>query len=85
MALDLATLQARRDALIEGIVSDTLEVQFENRKKVFRSVAQMKEALTFLDDEIAKAGGNVGSRVGLAQHKRGDGPIGQTPQTWDRW
>jgi hypothetical protein len=77
MALTLAQLQAQYDALETAYYSGALVVRFADGRSVqYHIRREMKEALSRLESRIAETNGATPSRVGLAQHKRGDGPFG---------
>jgi hypothetical protein len=57
MAVPLATLEAKRDALIEALGSGEASISFEGRRVDYRSTEEMLKALAFLNSQIAAAGG----------------------------
>lgn len=57
MAVSLATLQAKRDALVLAMSSGERTVSYADRRVEYRSVEEMAEALAFLDSQIEAAGG----------------------------
>ena len=58
MALTLAQLQARRDALVMARTSGVRRVRDQNGEEVeYRSDSEMARALAHLDSEIAKLSG----------------------------
>ena len=84
MALTLAQLQANLDAVTQAIGGPTLKVRFpDGREVTYRSTDELLKAKAAIEEDIRKTSGQTGNRVRLAQHKRGDGPIG--PTLYDRW
>jgi hypothetical protein len=83
MALTLQQLQAARDALVTSLGAPA-EVHFSDHSVRNRSIAEIRAAISEVDDQIALLGG-AASRVSLAQHKRGDGPSGPTPFSDRDW
>jgi hypothetical protein len=84
MALTLAQLQANLDAINTAIGDPTLRVRFpDGREVTYRTVDELRKAKAEIEEDIREMSGASGSRVRLAQHKRGDGPIG--PTLYDRW
>ena len=61
MAVLLATLQAKRDALVLAMSSGESMVRYADRSVTYRSVEEMQKALAFLDSEIEAAGGSARS------------------------
>jgi hypothetical protein len=84
-SLTLAQLQQLQTATIMALGSGVLRAEFGGRKVEYRSVADAKQALEVLSDLILTASGRTETRVGLAQHKRGDGPTGPGPFYWENW
>ena len=83
MALTLQQLQANLDAINTAIGDPTLEVRFpDGRVKRYRSIDELRKAKAEVEEDIREASGAGGSRVRLAQHRRGDGPIGPTLMDW---
>jgi hypothetical protein len=83
MALTLAQLQANLDAINTQIGDPTYSVHFpDGRSVTYRSLDDLNKAKATLEEDIRVASGATGSRVRLAQTKRGDGPSG--PEQW-RW
>ena len=62
MALDLATLQARRDTLKLAILTGQTSVAFEDRRVQYRSVSEMFQTLHWVNGEIEKLEGTVPSQ-----------------------
>lgn len=62
MATSLATLQARKEALEKVIASGQLQVRFADRTVVYRSMEEMKQALSLLETQIAVAQGRKRTR-----------------------
>lgn len=62
MATSLATLQARKEALEKVIASGQLQVRFADRTVVYRSMEEMKQALSLLETKIAVAQGRKRTR-----------------------
>jgi hypothetical protein len=84
MALTLAQLQANLDAINTAIGDPTLRVRFPDGREVqYRTVDELRKAKAEIEEDIREMSGASGSRVRLAQHKRGDGPTG--PTQFDRW
>ena len=53
MAISLADLQEKRDALVTAITSGMTELTNGDKTIRYQSITQMKEALSLLDSEIA--------------------------------
>jgi hypothetical protein len=84
MALTLAQLQANLDAVNSAIGDPTLRVRFpDGREVTYRTIDELRKAKAEIEEDIREMSGGPGSRVRLAQHKRGDGPTG--PTQFDRW
>ena len=84
MALTLAQLQANLDAVNSAIGDPTLRVRFpDGREGTYRTIDELRKAKAEIEEDIREMSGGPGSRVRLAQHKRGDGPTG--PTQFDRW
>jgi hypothetical protein len=84
MALTLAQLQANLDAINTAIGDPTVRVRFPDGRDVTgRTIDELRKAKAEIEEDIREMSGASGSRVRLAQHKRGDGPIG--PTLYDRW
>lgn len=58
MALSLATLQARRDALQLAMASGERRVSYQDKSVEYRDFDEMRRALQWLDGEIAKLNGD---------------------------
>ena len=85
MALTLQQLQANLDALVTALGNPAAEVHFSDRSVRYRSIAEIRAAISETTDQISLLGGGAASRVSLAQHKRGDGPSGPTPFSDHDW
>ena len=84
MALTIQQLQANLDAVNQALWNPTLKARFpDGREVTYRSVDDLRKAKAGIEEDIRQASGQPGSRVTLAQHKRGDGPTG--PGLDDRW
>jgi len=84
MALTIQQLQSNLDAVNSALGNPTLRVRFpDGREVTYRSVDELRKAKAEIEEDIRQASGQTGSRVTLAQHKRGDGPSG--PALYDRW
>jgi len=84
MALTLAQLQANLDAVNSAIGDPTLRVRFpDGREVTYRTIDELRKAKAEIEEDIRELSGGTGSRVRFAQHQRGDGPTGPTPD--DRW
>lgn len=84
MALTLQQLQAQLDAVQTAIGDVTARNRTpDGRESQNRSIDELRKAEALLQELIRQAQGGTGSRVRLAQHKRGDVPL--TPTTYDRW
>lgn len=85
MALTVQQLQASLDALVTALGSPTLSCRFaDGRMVTYRSIAEIKAAISEITNQIEAVSGGARSRVGFAQHKRGDGPGGPSSRC-DRW
>lgn len=85
MALTAQQIQTQIDALVVALGSPSLSTRFaDGRMVTFRSVDEIRSALAELNNQMDIASGGA-SRVGFAQHKRGDGPSGPTPWTDKDW
>jgi hypothetical protein len=72
------------DALRLAYLSGTLEVRFSDGKaQRFQSTGDILKAIQTGEDWLRTMNGTTESRVGLAQHKRGDGPSGPS-RDWNR-
>lgn len=58
----LSELQARREALMEAIQSGELRVRYGDRDVTYRSLSDMRTALSLIDDEIARLSGTKVNR-----------------------
>ena len=84
MALTIQQLQANLDTINQAIGSPTLKVRFpDGREVTYRSTDDLRKAKAEIEEDIRELTGGSGSRVRLAQHRRGDGPTG--PTLIDRW
>ena len=84
MALTIPQLQANLDAVNQALGNPTLKVRFpDGREVTYRSVDDLRKAKAEIEEDIRQTSGKPGSRVTLAQHKRGDGPTG--PSLDDCW
>jgi hypothetical protein len=84
VALTLAQLQAKLDAITTAIGDPTLRARFPDGREVqYRSIDELRKAKAEIEEDMRELSGASGSRVRLAQHKRGDGPSG--PTLYDRW
>jgi len=84
-SIPIDDLRRLRVAIVMAIGSPVLRATYEGRSVEYRTIDDARKALELIDDEILKAGNQVSSRVGLAQHKRGDGPTGPGPFYWENW
>jgi hypothetical protein len=83
MALTLAQLQANLDAVNTAIGDPTLTVRYSDGRSVtYRSIEDLRKAKAEIEEDIRELSGGSGSRVRLAQHRRGDGPTGPTLTDW---
>ena len=83
MALTLAQLQANLDAVNTAIGDPTLTVRYSDGRSVtYRSIEDLRKAKAEIEEDIRELSGGSGSRVRLAQHRRGDGPSGPTLTDW---
>ena len=55
----MAITQTDVDNLESALVTGTLSVEVDGRKVTYRSVAELKGALSYARDQIAKAAGGV--------------------------
>jgi hypothetical protein len=84
MALTLAQLQANLDAINQAIGDPIWRSRTSDGREVTgRTIDELRKAKAEIEEDIREMSGASGSRVRLAQHKRGDGPIG--PTLYDRW
>ena len=73
----LAQLQGLRADIILCIGSSALRVTRSDGSTVeYRSVTEAQKALSTIEELIREAGGASQNRVSLAEHRRGDGPLG---------
>jgi hypothetical protein len=63
MAIDPTELQAQREALKKAMRSGVLSVEHGDKSVRYRSMTELRAALSDLDDEIAEAGGTARRRV----------------------
>lgn len=64
--------QAQIDALEAAYVSGVKEYTYEGKRVVYHSMAEMREALTYLKAELARPVGRPRARFGLVSFSRGD-------------
>ena len=84
MAVTLEQLQARLDAINQAIGDPVWRSRSPDGREVTgRTIDELRKAKAEIEEDIREMSGGTGSRVRLAQHKRGDGPIG--PTLYDRW
>lgn len=83
MALTVQQLQANLDALTAALGNPAAEVTTSAGRIRYRSIAEIQMAIGETQNQIALLSGGPPSRVGLAQHKRGDGPSGPHTRWWD--
>lgn len=84
MALTLAQLQANLDAINAAIGDPNWKARLaDGRELTYRTIDELRKAKAEIEEDIREMSGARGGRVRLAQHKRGDGPIG--PTLLDRW
>ena len=84
MARAVQQIQADLDTLNAAKARPEKLVQFPDGRRVqYRDMDELLKAIAATEEELRKATGGTGSRVRLAQHKRGDGPTG--PTLYDRW
>lgn len=69
--LSLAELKALRKSLGEAILSGTLRVRFADRDVTYRSLDEMRTALTLADDAIAAQEGTATKRKTLINTQKG--------------
>jgi len=76
--LTIAQLVPVRDAMILALGSPTLSAHMPDGSSVtFKSTKDLRDAIAEIEDFIRSLQGTgMGSKSSLAQHKRGDGPIG---------
>lgn len=63
MAEDIAALRAERVALKKAMRSGALIVRHGDKHVEYRTMAEMREALADIDNDIAEAGGTKRKRV----------------------
>jgi hypothetical protein len=61
MALTRSQLQAKRDAIIDAITQNKQTVTFNGRSVTYRSIGEMKDALSVIDAELSKTASTTGS------------------------
>lgn len=71
MTADIATLQARREALKQALASGHHSVQQGDKRIQFRSVDEIRKALEDVEREIANASGVRRPRLFRAVYRRG--------------
>jgi hypothetical protein len=54
----------------------------DGRSVTYRSIEDLRKAKAEIEEDIRELSGGSGSRVRLAQHRRGDGPTGPTLTDW---
>lgn len=67
----MAYTTADRDALKKAIASGTLRVSHNGRSVEYRSMADLKDALRMVEEELAAAEGNPPPRQVLLSSRRG--------------
>jgi hypothetical protein len=67
----MAYTTADRDALKRAIASGTLRVSHNGRSVEYRSMADLKDALRMVEEELAEAEGNLPPRQVLLSSRRG--------------
>jgi len=83
MALTLAQLQANLDAINAAIGDPNWKSRSpEGAELTSRTIDELRKAKAEIEEDIRELSGAGGSRVRLAQHRRGDGPIGPTLIDW---
>ena len=68
---DLATMQARLDALEELKASGVLSTMYEGKKVEYRSMADLNTAITSLENKIAAASNQRRGGAGMIRFSRG--------------
>lgn len=77
MATTLEQLNASRDALIAELGNPAKMVRRSDGSEVQKaSASDLLAQLTAIEELIREAGNAGGTRIALAQHRRGDGPFG---------
>lgn len=71
MAADPTELEAQRAALKKAMRSGVLSVEHGDKSVRYRSMAELRSALTDLEDEIASTAGTPRARVFYLGHDRG--------------
>jgi len=83
MSLTLDQLQSLLDANTNAIGNVVSRIRRGDGSEVTnRQMAELLQARTALQQEIRITQGKPGSRVRLAQHRRGDTPIAPTLTDW---
>ena len=76
MSVPLIELQSMLDDVVRAIGNPVLSIRRSDGSQLqYRSMAEALSAKSTLESQIAKASGGE-TRVGLAQHKRGQTPLG---------
>lgn len=82
--LPIDQLQSMLNDVMTAIGNGTLRIRRSDGSELqYRSMADLVTAKSTLETQIEIASGG-GSRVGLAQTKRGDGPCGNGGLPWDQ-
>lgn len=68
---DLATMQARLDALEELKSSGVLSTMYEGKKVEYRSMSELNTAITSLENKIAAASPQRRGGAGMIRFSRG--------------
>jgi hypothetical protein len=76
-SITLPQLQAMSDALLQAIGNAVLSVRYpDGRTVTFRTMKDLLDAKSAIDDAIRTYGGASASKSTLGQTRRGDGPTG---------
>jgi hypothetical protein len=83
MPFTLAQLQAQLDAINAQIGDPTYRARSSDGHDVtYRTIDELRKAKAEIEEDMRELSGGSGTRVRLAQHRRGDGPTGPTLIDW---